>query len=97
MKLAPEIMNEVFDIIASYILLRNELRLKSRNIRSVRYGIETAALVGFEIWSYMPSELKESTSLNKLRSNVKPWKPKKCPCKPCKICLQIIGCLKVSN
>ena len=38
MKLAPEIMNEVFDIIESPYPLRNELRFKSRNIRTVRYG-----------------------------------------------------------
>ena len=59
MKLAPEIMNKVFDIIESPYPLINELRFKSRNIRSVRYGIETAAFVGSKIWS---SELKESTS-----------------------------------
>ena len=56
MRLAPEIMNEVFDIIESPHPLRNELRLKSRNIRTVRYGTETAAFVGSRIWSYMPSE-----------------------------------------
>ena len=38
MKLAPEIMNEVFDIIESQYPLRNELRFKSRNICTVRYG-----------------------------------------------------------
>ena len=46
MKLAPEIMNEVFDFIECRYPLRNELRFKSRNIRTVRYGIETAAFVG---------------------------------------------------
>ena len=43
MKLAPEIINEVFDIIESPYPLRNELRFKSRNIRTVRYRTETAA------------------------------------------------------
>ena len=46
MKLAPEIINEVFDFIECRYPLRNELRFKSRNIRTVRYGIETAAFVG---------------------------------------------------
>ena len=39
MKLAPEIMNEVFDIIESPYPRRNELRFKSQNIRTVRYGL----------------------------------------------------------
>ena len=49
MKLVPEIMNEVFDIIESPCPLRNELKFKSRNIRTVRYGIETALFVGSRI------------------------------------------------
>ena len=97
MKLAPEIMNEVFDIIESPYPLRNELRFKSRNIRTVRYGIETAAFGGSRIWRYMPSELKESTSLNEFRSKIKTWKPENCPCKLCKIYLQRIGYLQVTN
>ena len=49
MKLAPEIMNEVFDIIESPYPLRNYLRFKSRNIRTVRYGIKTVTFVGSRI------------------------------------------------
>ena len=49
MKLAPEIMNEAFDFIECRYPLRNELRFKLRNIRTVRYGIETAAFVGSRI------------------------------------------------
>ena len=67
MKLASEIMNEVFDIIECSYPLRNELRFKSRNIRTVSYETETAAFVGFKIWSYMPSELKESTPPKEFR------------------------------
>ena len=85
MKLAPEIMNEVFDIIESPYPLRNELRFKSRNIRTVRYGIETADFVGSRIWSYIPSEIKEITSPNEFRSKIKTWKPERCSCKLCKI------------
>ena len=97
MKLAPEIMNEVSDIIESPYPLRNELRFKSRKIRTIRYGIERAAFVGSKIWSYMPSELKDSTSLNKFRSKTKTWKPENCPHKLCKIYLQRIGYLQVTN
>ena len=97
MKLVPEIMNEVFDFIACRYPLRNELRFKLRNIRTVRYGIETAAFVGSRIWSNMPSELKESTSLNEFKKKMKTWKPENCPCKLCKIYIQRIGYLQVAN
>ena len=55
MRLAPEIMNDVFDIIECPHLLRSELRFKLRNIRTVRYGIETVAFVGCRICNYMSS------------------------------------------
>ena len=71
MKLAPKIMNEVFNIIEYPYPLMNELRFKSQNICTVRYGIETAAFANFRIRSYMPSELKESMSQTKLRSKIK--------------------------
>ena len=74
MKLNPEIINEVFDITESPYLLQQELRFKSRNIRTVRYGNETAAFVGSRAWSYMPSELKDSMSQNEFRSKIKSWK-----------------------
>ena len=77
MKLVPEIMNQVFDIIEPLYPLRNELRFDSGNIRTVRYLIETAAFVGSRVWRYMPSELKGSTSLNEFRSKMKTLKVQK--------------------
>ena len=86
-----------FDIIESPYPLKNELRFKSRNIRTVRYGIVAAAFVGSRMWSYMLSELKESTSLNAFRLKIKAWIPESCPCKLCKTYLQKIGYLQVTN
>ena len=56
-KLAPEMMNEAFDFIECRYPLRNELRFKSRNICTVRYGIETAVFVGSRIWTNMSNEI----------------------------------------
>ena len=97
MKLAPEIMNEVFDFIECQHPLRNELRFKSRNICTGRYGIETAAFVGSRIWTNLPNERKESTSLNEFKSKIKTWKPENCLCKLCRIYLQRIGYLQVTD
>ena len=58
MILAPEIMKEVFEIVECPYALRNELKLKSRKIHSVRYVIETASFIRARVWS-----LKECESL----------------------------------
>ena len=97
MKLAPEIMNKAFEFIERRYPLRNKLRFKLRNIRTVRYGIETATFVDSRIWSNMPSELKESTLLNEFKKKIKTWKPENCPCKLCKIYIQRIGYLQIVN
>ena len=96
-KLAPEIMNEVLDFIECRYPLGKEMRFKSRNIRTVRYGIETASFVGSMIWTNMPIELKESTSLNEFKSKIKTWKPENYQCKLCKIYLQRSGYLQVTD
>ena len=91
MKLAPEIINQVFDIIEYLYPLRNELRFKSRSIRTVRYGTETVTFGGSRIWSYILSELNETKLLNEFRSKIKTGKPKNYLCKLCKMYLQRIS------
>ena len=76
MKLAPEIINEVFDIIEFPYPLRNELRFKSRSIRTARHGTETVTFAGSRIWSYILSELNDTNLLNEFRSKIQTGKPK---------------------
>ena len=52
MNLAPEIMNEVFENVEGPCVLRNELKLKSRKIYSVRYGTEVASFIGAGVWKF---------------------------------------------
>ena len=56
-------MKEVFEIAVGPYTLRNELKLKSRKIHSVRYGIETASFVRARIWNSLPSDFRECKSL----------------------------------
>ena len=49
--LAPEIMKNIFPIIENPYDLRNEAKFKSRNVHTVRYGIEPASFVAPRIWS----------------------------------------------
>ena len=51
MDLAPEIKKELFEIVHRPSALRKELKLKSRKIYSVRYGIKIASFVGIRVWN----------------------------------------------
>ena len=78
-------MNNIFEFNDNPYSLRNDTAyFKSRNVRTVRYGIETASFVGPRIWNSIPKEIKESASLQIFKSKIKSWTPKNCPCKLCK-------------
>ena len=53
MNLLPGIMNEVFNRVECLYPFRNELRTKSQNIRTVRYGTETADFAGSKSYGYL--------------------------------------------
>ena len=82
--LAPKLIKEVFEIAECPYALTNELKLKSRKIHSVRYGIKTWSFVGTKVWNSLPSGPKECKSLDLSRSNLKNWIPENCPYKLCK-------------
>ena len=61
-----------------------ETKFKSRNVRTVGYGIETASFVSPRLWNSIPKEYKERNSTNKFKVKVKFCYPENCPCKLCK-------------
>ena len=92
--IAPAIMKNIFEFNYNPYSLRNDTAyFKLRNVRTVRYGIETASFVGPRIWNSIPLEIKESTSLQIFKSKIKSWTPKNCPCKLCKNYFQHLGYL----
>ena len=89
--LAPEIMKNVFPIIENPYDLRNETKFKSRNVHTVRYGIQTASFVAPRIWRSIPRSYKDCSSVNKFKAKIKFWYPENCPCKLCKNYIYQIG------
>ena len=97
MNLGPETMKEVLEIVEGAHALRNELKLKSREIHSVRNDIEPASFVGARFWNSLPSDLKQCKYLELFKSKIKNWITENCPCKLCKTYLQRIGYMQISN
>ena len=97
MNLAPETMKEVFDNVEGPYALGNKLKLKSRKIQSLRYGIETASFVDARVWNSLPIDLKQCKSLELFKPKIKNWIPENCPCKLCKSYLQRIDYVQIAN
>ena len=90
-------MKEVFEIVEGPYALRNEFKLKSRKIPSVRYGIETASFVCTGVWNSLPKDLIQRKSLELFKSKIKNWIPENCPCKLCKTYPQRISYVQIAN
>ena len=53
--------------------------------------METLAHLGPKLWSIVPIEIKETTSLKEFKRKIKNWKPNKCPCKLCRSYIKDLG------
>ena len=77
-------MNDVFEFIEKPCSLRTTSRIRSRKIRTKKYGIETPSYLGPKLWNLVPNEYKTIESLEDFKAKIKTWLPENCPCKLCK-------------
>ena len=88
--MSPEIMSLVFPL-KPLIKYQCKNPFVTRNVHTVRYGTETLAHLGPQIWAIIPSTLKEIKSLKFFKCAIKKWKPDKCPCRLCKTYIDGVG------
>ena len=63
MGLSP-IMSDIFSLSEnSSYNLRSDVTVNRRNIRTSKFGFETASTIGAILWNDLPAELKNSESL----------------------------------
>ena len=62
-------------------------------VRTVNHGSESVRYLSPKIWEIIPTHAKELDNINKFKVAIKNWKLESCPCRPCKVYLQNIGCI----
>ena len=96
--MSPTIMNRVFSATTHTYNLRNDTKLRTFNVKTVKYGTETISFRGPKIWELVPEAINVSQSLEEFKIKIKQWKPIGCTCKLCKqyipnlgyLCLQML-------
>ena len=58
---SPKTMTIVFDIVESRYGLRNETKLKTKNIHTVGNGTENVTHIGPKIWNLLPNDCETYT------------------------------------
>ena len=89
--LSPLIMSDIFPRRTIQYNLRGNKDFSSRNMHSVRYGTDSLSHLGPKIWELIPTDIKESKTLNAFKSRIKLWVPENCPCRLCKVYIADVG------
>ena len=63
----------------------------SRNVNTVYNGTETLSFRGPKTWELVPEYIKNATSLDEFKANIRNWEPNGCECRLCKVYIQNLG------
>ena len=69
-RLSPELMNNVFEFIEKPYSQRTASHLRSRKIRTTKYGIETPSYLGPKLWHVFPNEYKTIESFEDFKAKI---------------------------
>ena len=74
---------------------RSELTIPS--INTVFKGQDSINYFGSVIWNSIPAELREISSFQVFKSEIKAWRPTKYPCRLCKNYIENLGFVSVTS
>ena len=91
--IVSELMKDVFEFDVVPYNVRNHSKYRHNIPCPERYAIETASSIGPKLWDKVPTEIKNSKSLEEFKARIKSCVPKNCPCKICKLFIKHGGYL----
>ena len=89
--ISPPFMKGVFPESKNCINLRCKPIFETHNVKTVYNGTKTISFRGPQIWSIIPTSIKNAGTLPEFKSLIKKWKPKGCMCRLCKTYVQHVG------
>ena len=96
--LSPPFMKELFIHDENKMGTRSGDNFARPNVSSVKKGDRSLRSFGPIVWNTMlPEYLKSCKSLAEFKNSIKSWTPKNCPCELCKVYIQGLGYVNVSN
>ena len=83
-------MEEIFIFKDVDYNLRNNTSLKICNLKTAYDETEYLTNLGAKIWNLLSNEYKKLKSLSTFKSRISDWVTDECPCRMCKIMLQML-------
>ena len=95
--ISQTILGELFTRNNSGYCLRSESDFVIPQIRTVLKGSNSIRYFGQIIWNLKPEELKNITSLNTVKKEIRRWKPKHCLCRISRNYVHNLGFVELSQ
>ena len=77
-------MQDIFETKSDYYNTHNAPAFSLRNIKNVRYGLQTICYMIPKNWDLVPKEMKQVATINEFKTKIKIWKLENCPCRLCR-------------
>ena len=88
----PDILQDVFPINSQpEYNVRNKTHFATRPIRTAHYGDNSLTYLGTKLWELIPSNMKDTESVEVFKNRIKGWIPDNCPCRLCKTYIHQVG------
>ena len=89
-KASPNIMYDIFERREVRYNLRSHTDFAGHNVNTVNYGINSLKMFATKVWNLVPQEIKESSSIEDFKINIRKWEPN-CECYLCKKYVKHVG------
>ena len=86
--LSPEVMKDFSKL---KLITFNAFIRSKKNVKTIRYGLQTMSYMGPKIWDLAPKEMKEVITLNEFKAKIHIWKLENCPYRLSRYYLPQIG------
>ena len=95
--LSNTIMSDIFPITVLNYNLRSQTDLLRNTVNTTKFGLNSLRHFASKVWSMIPIEIKNSSTVEIFKSKISKWEPNDCDCKLCQDYLHGIGYVNLLN
>ena len=89
--LFPDIMQDIFETKSNYYNTCNAPIFSAKNIKTVKYRLQTISYITPKLWDLVPKDMKQVTALIEFKAKIKIRKLENCPCRLYRTYLPLIA------
>ena len=88
-------MSDIFPITVLNYNLRSQTDFLRNTVNTTKFGLNSLRHFASKVWSMIPIEIKNSSTVEIFKSKISKWEPNDCNCKLCQVYLNRIGYVKL--